>query len=154
MPSKKMHHRLELGLIVVLALVIDMRLILAHCRARSSLLCPHPCPYFLVCSASPLEEINPCSSGLQQLSWFFPILPQENALAFLGRKGGHGRLSVVSGEIFQPLSTGNVGPSLSEVNVLSPGRASRDFKGRSTKFHQTVVEMLSVTEMAPLLLFI
>lgn len=61
---------------------------------------------------------------------------------------------MVSGEMFQSLSTGNVGSFQSEANVLSPGRAFRDFRGRSTKFHQTILEILSVTEMAPLLLFI
>lgn len=68
MTSKQMHHVLELGLIVVLALVTDIWLILVHYRARSSLLCPCPCLYFLVCSARWSEEINPCFSGLQQLS--------------------------------------------------------------------------------------
>ena len=67
MTSKQMHHELELGLIVVIAL-IDNWLILVHCRARLSLLCPHPCLYFLVCSARPSEDIHPCFSGLQQLS--------------------------------------------------------------------------------------
>ena len=38
-------------------------------------------------------------------------------------------------EIFQSLSTGNLGPSQSQVNVLSLRRAVREFRGRSTKSH-------------------
>lgn len=49
------------------------------------------------------------------------------------------RLSVVSGEIFQSLSIGNLGSSQSDVNVIALRRAIRDFRERNTKFNQTIV---------------
>lgn len=67
MSSKQMHHELELGLIVVLALVIAIWLNLVHYRARLSLLCPHPCPYLPVCSTRQSVEKNPCFSVLHHL---------------------------------------------------------------------------------------
>lgn len=67
MAPKQMHCELELGLVVVLALVIAIWLNLVHYRARLSLLCPHPCPYFPVHSARQSEEKNPWIFVLQHL---------------------------------------------------------------------------------------
>lgn len=55
----------------------------------------------------------------------------------MGSWGGTGRLSVVSSAILQSLSTGNLGSSQSEVNLLSLRRSVRDFRERSMESPQT-----------------